>query len=44
VRVRLDRRDRAPVLLSPERGLRLSETAAEIVELCDGTRAPESIA
>ena len=44
VLVRLDRRDRAPVLLSPERGLRLSETAAAIVELCDGTRAPESIA
>ncbi|MGA7123837.1 MAG: pyrroloquinoline quinone biosynthesis peptide chaperone PqqD, partial [Polyangiaceae bacterium] len=43
-RLRLDRRDGTPVLLSPERGLRLSKTAAAIVELCDGTRAVESIA
>jgi len=37
-RVRADPRDGRPVLLSPERGLRLSDTAAAIVALCDGTR------
>jgi pyrroloquinoline quinone biosynthesis protein E len=37
-RVRPDPRDGRPVLLSPERGLRLSDTAAAIVALCDGTR------
>jgi pyrroloquinoline quinone biosynthesis protein E len=43
VRVRFDRRDGTPVLLSPERGLRLSGTAAAVVELCDGTRVLEAI-
>jgi pyrroloquinoline quinone biosynthesis protein E len=38
-RVRVDRRDGARILLSPERGLRLGETAAAVVELCDGTRS-----
>lgn len=42
-RVRVDERDGTPVLLSPERGLRLSETAAAIVALCDGTRALDEI-
>ena len=42
-RVRPDPRDGVPVLLSPERGLRLSETAAAIVSLCDGTRTPDEI-
>lgn len=42
-RVRLDPRDGVPVLLSPERGLRLSETAAAIVALCDGTREMDAI-
>jgi pyrroloquinoline quinone biosynthesis protein E len=39
-RVQPDPRDGVPVLLSPERGLRLGETAAAIVALCDGTRTP----
>ena len=43
VRVRVDRRDGASVLLSPERGLRLGETAAAVVELCDGTRTFDAI-
>jgi len=42
-RVRADPRDGAAVLLSPERGLRLSETAAAVVALCDGTRTIEEI-
>ncbi|HEY8090817.1 MAG TPA: pyrroloquinoline quinone biosynthesis protein PqqE [Polyangiaceae bacterium] len=42
-RVVPDPRDGRPVLLSPERGLRLSETAAAIVGLCDGTREVEAI-
>ena len=42
-RVRPDPRDGAPVLLSPERGLRLSATAAAVVALCDGTRTVEAI-
>ncbi len=37
-RIRLDPRDGTPVLLSPERGLRLSATAAAVVGLCDGER------
>ena len=42
-RVRPDPRDGRPVLLSPERGFRLSDTAAAIVALCDGTRDVEAI-
>jgi pyrroloquinoline quinone biosynthesis protein E len=42
-RVRPDPRDGRPVLLSPERGLRLGDTAAAIVALCDGTRAQDAI-
>jgi pyrroloquinoline quinone biosynthesis protein E len=42
-RVRRDPRDGAPVLLSPERGLRLSETAAATIALCDGTRTLDQI-
>jgi pyrroloquinoline quinone biosynthesis protein E len=38
VRVRADPRDGTPVLLSPERGLRLGPTAAATVALFDGTR------
>ncbi len=38
VRLRADPRDGVTVLLSPERGLRLGTTAAEIVALCDGSR------
>jgi PqqA peptide cyclase len=43
VRVRPDPRDGAPVLLSPERGLRLSPTAAATVALCDGARDVNAI-
>jgi len=42
-RVRPDPRDGRPVLLSPERGLRLGDTAAAIVALCDGTRTVDVI-
>lgn len=42
-RVRLDPRDGRPVLLSPERGLRLGDTAAAIVALCDGARTVDAI-
>jgi PqqA peptide cyclase len=42
-RVRIDGRDGTPVLLSPERGLRLSQTAAAIVGLCDGTQSLQGI-
>jgi pyrroloquinoline quinone biosynthesis protein E len=42
-RVRPDPRDGGAVLLSPERGLRLSETAAAVVALCDGTRELDAI-
>jgi pyrroloquinoline quinone biosynthesis protein E len=43
-RVRPDPRDGQPILISPERGLRLSATAAAVVELCDGTRTLDQIA
>ena len=42
-RVRPDPRDGRPVLLSPERGLRLGDSAAAIVALCDGTRTVDAI-
>jgi PqqA peptide cyclase len=42
-RVQPDPRDGRPVLLSPERGLRLGDTAAAIVALCDGTREVAAI-
>jgi coenzyme PQQ biosynthesis protein PqqD len=42
-RVRPDPRDGRPVLLSPERGLRLGDSAAAIVALCDGTRDVDAI-
>ena len=37
-RLRFDKIEARHVLLSPERGLALSDTATEIVRLCDGTR------
>jgi pyrroloquinoline quinone biosynthesis protein E len=43
VRLRPDPRDGTPVLLSPERGLRLSATAAAVLELCDGARDVDAI-
>lgn len=42
-RVRPDPRDGRAVLLSPERGMRLSETAAAIVALCDGSHELDAI-
>jgi pyrroloquinoline quinone biosynthesis protein E len=42
-RVRPDPRDGVPVLLSPERGLRLNESAAAVIALCDGTRTRDEI-
>jgi PqqA peptide cyclase len=42
-RVQPDPRDGRPVLLSPERGMRLGDTAAAIVALCDGTREADAI-
>ena len=43
VRLRPDPRDGTPVLLSPERGLRLSATAAAVLGLCDGARDLDEI-
>ena len=43
-RLRWDKIEGRHVLLSPERGLSLSETASEIVQLCDGTRTASAIA
>lgn len=37
VRLRFDRHSGRYLLLSPERGLLLNESAAEIMRLCDGT-------
>jgi pyrroloquinoline quinone biosynthesis protein D len=42
-RLRWDAKDQKHVLLSPERGLVLSASAARIVELCDGTRTIDAI-
>ena len=42
-RVRFDRRSGRRVLLYPERGLILSETAAEIVERCTGEHSVAQI-
>jgi pyrroloquinoline quinone biosynthesis protein D len=43
-RLRFDKIDQKQLLLSPERGLVLNETAAAILELCDGTRTVAEIA
>jgi pyrroloquinoline quinone biosynthesis protein D len=43
-RLRWDKIDEKHVLLSPERGLALSPTATEIVQLCDGTLTAAGIA
>jgi pyrroloquinoline quinone biosynthesis protein D len=43
-RLRWDKIDGRHVLLSPERGLSLSATATEIVQLCDGTLTASGIA
>lgn len=43
VRLQRDPLDGAHVLLWPERGMRLNETAAAIVLLCDGQRSVDQI-
>jgi pyrroloquinoline quinone biosynthesis protein D len=42
-RLRWDERDSAYYLLWPERGMRLNETAAAALELCDGTHTIQEI-
>ena len=43
-RLRWDARGKTWLLVYPERGLALSESAASIVQMCDGTRTAEAIA
>jgi pyrroloquinoline quinone biosynthesis protein D len=43
VRLRWDERENQYLLLSPERGLLLNPTAAEIVKLCTGKHTTEEI-
>ena len=42
-RLKWDEREKKFMLLYPERGLLLNETAAEIVKMCDGSRTQEEI-
>lgn len=42
-RLRFDRRTGRYVLLSPERGLRLNDSAAQILQLCSGERSVRQI-
>jgi coenzyme PQQ biosynthesis protein PqqD len=42
-RLRWDRKDGRYLLLSPERGLALNDTATLVVKLCDGTRTTASV-
>ena len=43
-RLRWDRQGERYMLLYPERGITLSETAAAILKKCDGARSAEAIA
>lgn len=43
-RLKWDARTKRYLLLYPERGLELSETAAAILDLCDGTRSTSEVA
>jgi pyrroloquinoline quinone biosynthesis protein D len=43
-RLRFDEREKKYLLVYPERGLLLNDSAAEIVKLCDGTRTLDEIA
>jgi coenzyme PQQ biosynthesis protein PqqD len=43
-RLRWDKIESRYVLLFPERGLELNDTAAAVLKLCDGTRSEEAIA
>jgi len=42
-RLKWDAREKKFMLLYPERGLLLNDSAAEIVKLCDGTRSVSQI-
>lgn len=42
-RLRFDRRTGRYVLLSPERGLRLNDSAGQILQLCSGERSVRQI-
>jgi len=42
-RVKWDEPESRWMLLYPERGLALNDTAAEVVKLCDGTRSVDEI-
>jgi coenzyme PQQ biosynthesis protein PqqD len=42
-RLRWDRKDGRYLLLSPERGLALNDTATLVVKLCDGTRTTAAV-
>jgi pyrroloquinoline quinone biosynthesis protein D len=44
VRLKLDPIEKQFVLLYPERGMKLSDSAAEILQRCDGERTVEKIA
>ncbi len=44
VRLKLDPIEKRFVLLYPERGMKLSESAAAILQRCDGARTVEAIA
>jgi pyrroloquinoline quinone biosynthesis protein D len=44
VRLRFDRHGGQHLLLYPERGMQLDATAAEILQLCDGSRAISAVA
>ena len=44
VRLRFDRHSGQHLLLYPERGMQLDATAAEILQLCDGTRSVAAVA
>lgn len=44
VRLRFDRHSGQHLLLYPERGMQLDATAAEILQLCDGSRTIAAVA
>jgi coenzyme PQQ biosynthesis protein PqqD len=44
VRLRFDRHSGQHLLLYPERGMQLDPTAAEILQLCDGSRTIAAVA
>jgi pyrroloquinoline quinone biosynthesis protein D len=42
-RLRFDEKTKQWLLVYPERGLQLADTAASILQLCDGTRTVEGV-